>query len=95
MTLPIIARFQDFLGRVLDSGVPWYKPLEAYPVAMTDDASGIDLSDPVFDAPTCPTCHVVLRDADDGLRCPECGWTLPFESAVRPPEFDGPSIHGG
>ncbi len=40
-----------------------------------------------------------MRDHPKGYECPECGMLLD-ESAERaaiviPPDFDGPSIHGG
>lgn len=45
--------------------------------------------------PHCPVDNVVMRDVDTGWECPECGRFEPAMSGPLPPEFDGPSIHGG
>lgn len=55
----------------------------------------IDLGDPTFDAATCPECGIVLREATKALRCPECGWSIQYPDVIKPPDFDGPGIHGG
>lgn len=43
----------------------------------------------------CPFDGDVMRDTHEAYRCPECGYTERVEAATMPPEFDGPSIHGG
>lgn len=40
-----------------------------------------------------------MRDHPKGYRCGGCGHvedhSAEFDAIVKPPEFDGPSIHGG
>jgi len=49
--------------------------------------------------PHCPDCGVAFRDHPRGFYCPECGrlddHSAEMDAVVIPPEFDGPSIHGG
>ena len=49
--------------------------------------------------PRCPSCGVVMRDHPKGFQCPECGLaddlSKKMDAVVIPPDFDGPSIHGG
>ena len=45
--------------------------------------------------PRCPSCSVLMRDADGGWTCPACGMHVPAEEIDQPDTFDGPSIHGG
>lgn len=45
--------------------------------------------------PHCPNDDVVMRDVAGGWECPECGHVEQAMSGPLPPEFDGPSIHGG
>lgn len=53
------------------------------------------MDDVSLNHPTCPNDGVLLRDVDGGMECPECRH---FESNTQgplPPDFEGPSIHGG
>ena len=45
--------------------------------------------------PHCPEDDIVMRDVPGGYRCPECGHVQQYRDVEMPPEFDGPSIHGG
>jgi hypothetical protein len=45
--------------------------------------------------PRCPSCSVLMRDAEGGWACPSCGTRVLVESVEPPDTLDGPSIHGG
>lgn len=45
--------------------------------------------------PHCPEDDVVMRDIPGGWKCPYCGHLQMIGEVEMPPEFDGPSIHGG
>lgn len=48
-----------------------------------------------FGHPHCPECDIVMRDTTGGWVCPHCGHVQQWADVEMPPEFDGPSIHGG
>lgn len=45
--------------------------------------------------PHCPEDGVVMRDIRGGWECPHCGHAEQVQDVQIPPEFNGPSIHGG
>jgi ribosomal protein L37AE/L43A len=48
--------------------------------------------------PRCPVDGVVMRDIPGGWKCPACGYVYApaiMQQQEQPPDFDGPSIHGG
>lgn len=45
--------------------------------------------------PACPECGIVMRDIPGAWQCPHCGHLQLHDDIELPPEFDGPSIHGG
>lgn len=61
---------------------------------MSDDAE-IDLNDPAFNAASCPSCGILLREQTDALRCPGCDWNVPYPEVEKPKDIEGRSIHGG
>lgn len=45
---------------------------------------------------TCPGCGILLRDGINGLECPSCGHTEPYDDVKRPGDADGlAGINGG
>lgn len=52
-----------------------------------DDLDGVQ--------PHCPDDDIVMRDVKGGWECPECGHLELHDAVEMPPEFEGPSIHGG
>lgn len=53
--------------------------------------SGVD----EYGQPHCPEDDIVMHDIPGGWKCPHCGHLQLHDDVETPPEFDGPTIHGG
>lgn len=43
----------------------------------------------------CPQCSTVMVDLRTVTACRNCGYSTPIPTVDMPPDFTGPTIHGG